>query len=197
MACGFCIATPVNPCPVCAGNLTTTPRPMRRAKASTDRRKVVNLVAGRGVQNHGVVVGSIRSAPAQAPRVAILSVCCNDCEDVFPAGRAIPSGMVKLDSGILVCEGCAERRQRRIGAVVDWTALGDLARTHMARKATAPQRVLGAHAGAVVPTEATTLPPIARFDWSGLARAVEAGHLSEAQAIELAASWRGGAEVRA
>lgn len=39
--------------------------------------------------------------------------------------------------------------------------------------------------------EEATHPPISRGDFRGLWVAVEAGHLSEADAIEIAASWRG------
>ncbi len=229
MACGFCAATPVSPCPMCEVNLTMTPRPMRKGpkKAPGIARSVTPPVVSQARVDNWAnawrqTVPQVRSAtdaaawdatrptvaqwtarnaiptqkttpppivaqrPAQSARVAVLSVCCNDCEEVFPASRSIPAGMAKLANGILVCDRCAGKRAAVVrptphGILIDWKAAAAFTMA-MLRK---PTQIEGTCRGA------ETLAPVSRGDWAGLGRAVDAGILSHAQAVELAASWKG------
>ncbi len=114
--------------------------------------------------------------------MAVLSVCCAVCDDCYPAKRPIPTGMVRLDSGKLVCERCAGRLAQGVGDAVGFQAAAALTMKWLKK----PAQLMSSVGNA-------TMPPVSRGDWAGLGRAVDAGILSNAEAITLAASWQVGA----
>lgn len=85
-------------------------------------------------------------------------------------------------------------RVAKVTPISNWEELGNLAREWM-RSKRRPQLVDST--AKVVPTrdEEATHPPITRGDFKGLWVAVESGLLTEADAIEIAASWRSAAGV--
>ncbi len=126
----------------------------------------------------------VAQRPVSLRVVKVVGVFCDECDagDFKPNG-SVPVGMVRLPTGRIVCEACAAKKQARAGIVAGW---------HAAARVTleALRRPMALESSQNRDTAAKTMPPVARGDWAGLGRAVDAGILTDAQAIALAASWK-------
>ncbi len=123
----------------------------------------------------------VRKNPVSA-RVGSLSVCCDLCEKTHQVDGSVPTGMVRMASGKLECVACSTKPRPIPGN--DW----HLAAMYAAEMFRKPAQ-LGDGKAPEVSTWNSTMPPISRGDWAGLGRAVEAGILTHAKAVELAQQW--------
>lgn len=218
MACDFCRSTPVNPCPVCspvahAGNtrIRKLPKALRNAiaNAAPKPRPVPHVMDAHGFRPVGAPVPGVNSRARYTPPPSPVRLTSPeptpqqraDIERLKANRRRIAELEAKLratPSNPAPPPPIAPQRPAqpaRMGILTpitpeDWRAAERFVRSTL----WAPRLPATVDVVATPMTqrdEEATHPPIARGDFRGLWVAVEAGHLTEAAAIELAASWKG------
>jgi len=214
MACDFCRSTPVNPCPVCApvahaGNtrIRKLPKALRNAiaNAAPKPRPVPHVMDAHGFRPVGAPVPGPNSrarytpppAPTPQDRIAANEARIRELEAKLRANPTplAPVSVPPTRANPTPPPPIAPQRPAqpaRMGILTpvtpeDWRAAERFVRATL----WAPKLVDSTAKVVTHCDEEATLPPIARGDFRGLWVAVEAGHLTEAAAIELAASWKG------
>lgn len=189
MACDFCRNTDYhsgNPCPVCgpvshAGNtrIRKLPKALRNAIANASGGSGGSASVGGTAQNRGTgaPVPGANSRARYTPPPAAPKAPPTNPPPAPPFVAPKPAQPARM--GILTPI-----------TPEDWRAAERFVRGVLWAKRL-PATVDSVATVVTQRDEESTLPPISRGDFRGLWVAVEAGHLSESAAIELAASWAG------
>lgn len=206
MACGFCIATPVNPCPVCGPADHSGNTKLRKAHKPAPRvpRKpipgAVYVIDGGPLRPVGQapVPGTNSRAKYTPPppvRQTTVDAWAKQAMPVIRASVAAWDAQKVNPAHVPAAPPIAPQRPvqpARMGILTPITPEDWRAAERFVRGVLWAPRLVDTTAQVVTQRdEEPTLPPISRGDFRGLWVAVEAGHLSEAAAIELAASWAG------
>lgn len=218
MACGYCKSVVCDPCPMCGVNLTMTPRAIRKPKAQASPQKPANrpMAQSRGVPQrfpanpnvpnaYGVTRNQAEAASGPYAKFAVgpqQQIEANDrkiallTEELARKAQAVAS-RVKMVPPHIPAPKAPKAPLKPAQAVpmgfqgadvvrpVDRNLLADFTRAILRK----PKQI----ESTCRVVENQTMPPVARGDWAGLARAVDLGMLSEGAAIELAQSWKAGA----
>lgn len=199
MACSFCRSTPVSPCPVCEVQHPLTPKAVRKAGKvpAGFQRVTAPPPAIRNAPPISARTVSARPSPRPAyqfstdPEVIRLrNIALNDARiaELNAALRAAVAPSVVTPPAtprpvpIVVPAPTLEPRPVLVG----WHAAAAFTLGILNRK-----RLPATIDGEVVPEKTTIARQgLKRGDWAGLARAVDAGWMTDAEAIEIAQGWR-------
>ena len=209
MSCNFCLSTPLSgPCPVCSAGATVA-TPLRKSKARAPKvpagfqRVTAPPPAIRNVPpsphtyqfSNDPEVARLRKMAANDARIAELNAALRAAVAPTMATPAVtpPPTPIAPQRPVTASTGPVKVTTwtPKAAPLTDWHAAAAFTRSVLRKPlALLPQTVDSTCRE--VDGDKTQVGPAAlrRGDWAGLARAVEAGWMTEAQAIDLAQGWQ-------